>query len=407
MTQISRDKSVFNEIVEFNADREPDLVKCKLKRLDETVFAFFRGTDHLFGKAWPALQPEDPGPPILCCGDLHAENFGAYQTEDGDFRFDINDFDEALVAPSSFDLVRCTASVLLAGEEWGLRPLQATGIALAFLDHFREAVGESVRTGVIGEIAPRSGEGPVWDLLNVTASGTQATLLNRDTELKKNGGRRIIRSPDKHPDVSQKQADKVHQAVKDLGATTRNPAAYRVLDITARLAGIGSLGLRRYTVLIEGGGSPDRNRLLDVKETRPSCVLPYVHIPQPETYPTEAHRAVAAERQLQAKPTIGLAPLEIGDRAYRVREMIPDENRSSLESLQQKPKKLRQAMEVVGRITGWSQLRGADADGRQKLARWTEGSGIDAVLAAAVRFADQTQQDYAAYHAAYRDRKKR
>jgi hypothetical protein len=64
-------------------------------------------------------------------------------------------------------------------------------------------------------------------------------------------------------------------------------------------------------------------------------------------------------------------------------------------------------MDVVGQITGWSQLRGADAEGRQKLAHWTEGSGIDAVLAAAVRFADQTQQDYAAYHSAYRAGKKR
>jgi hypothetical protein len=116
---------------------------------------------------------------------------------------------------------------------------------------------------------------------------------------------------------------------------------------------------------------------------------------------------VAAERRLEAKTTIGLAAIEFGGRAYRVREMIPDENRSSLESLQQRPKKLRQAMEVVGQITGWSQLRGAGPEERPALAHWTEGPGMDAVLAAAVRFADQTQQDYAAYHAAYSACKKR
>ena len=49
--------------------------------------------------------PLDLGPAILQCGDLHLENFGAYQTDDGEFRFDINDFDEALVAPCSLDLV--------------------------------------------------------------------------------------------------------------------------------------------------------------------------------------------------------------------------------------------------------------------------------------------------------------
>jgi uncharacterized protein (DUF2252 family) len=402
MNQVRRDKSVFDEIVAFNADREPDLVKRKFARLDESVFAFFRGTDHLFGKAWPALQPEDPGPPILTCGDLHAENFGAYETQDGDFRFDINDFDEALVAPCSFDLVRCAASILLAGEEWELTPLQATGIALAFLDNYRAAVDESVKTGVIGEIAPRSGEGPVWDLLNKTAAGTALKLLQRETEKKKNGTRIIIRDPDKHPQARPKQAARVAEAVEQLGAALHKPDACRVLDVTSRIAGIGSLGLRRYTVLIEGGGSPDKNRLLDVKEVRPSCVLPYVNTPQPEAYPTEAHRVIEAQRRLQAKSTIGLATLDIGNRAFRVREMVPDENRSSLDRLQEKPKKLRQAVEVVGQLTGWSQLRGSvTPEAREALARWSEGPGMAAVLAAAVRFADQTQQDYRDYHKAY------
>src|SRR4029453_1663832 len=162
MSSPHSDLSIYDAIVRFNADRDPELVRRKLKRIDESVFAFFRGTDHLFGAAWPALKPADAGPAVLCCGDLHLENFGAYQSQDGDFRFDINDFDEALVAPCSFDLVRCTASILLAGEEWDLRPLQAAGIALAYLDHYRAAIAESIKSGFIGEIAPRSGEGPVW-----------------------------------------------------------------------------------------------------------------------------------------------------------------------------------------------------------------------------------------------------
>lgn len=398
--------AVFDEIVRFNSDREPDLVKRKLKRLDESVFTFFRGTDHLFGRAWPNLKSEDPGPPILCCGDLHLENFGICETEQGDFRFEINDFDEALVAPCSFDLVRCTASILLAGEVWGLSPLQATGIALAFLDRYQEAVVESVKAGVIGEIGPRSGEGPVWDLLNEAAVGTQVKLLDRETKCDKTGIRRIIPDVDRHPPVGHSEANLVRQAVEEFGAAANKSGIYRVLDVTARIAGIGSLGLRRYTVLIEGGGSPDKNRLLDLKEARPSSVLAYIGCPQPSKYPTEAHRMVAAQRQIQAKPPIGLAAVEFGGRAFRMREMVPDESRASLDRLQNKPRKLRLAVEVVGQLTAWSQLRGADAEGRQALARWCSGPGIDAVLAAAVRFADQTQTEYREYHDAYVNRKK-
>jgi len=406
MSILSPDRPVYDEIVRFNADRQPDLVKRKLRRLDESVFTFFRGTDHLFGRGWAVLKPADPGPALLCCGDLHLENFGAYETRQGDYRFDINDFDEAVVAPCSFDLTRCTASILLAGEEWGLRPLEATGIALAFLDQYQSAMAESPKTGVIGEIAPRSGEGPVWDLLNATASGAQAQLLERQTELKKNGKRRIVRDPDKHPDVPEKEADEVRRAIEEYGAAEKLAAATQVLDVTGRIAGIGSLGLLRYIVLIEGGGSPDKNRLLDVKEARPSSIEPYVGCRQPETFPTPAHRIVEAQKQLQAGPAIGLAPLQIGGRAFRVREMVPQESRSSLDHLQQKPKKLHHAVEVIGQIVAWSQLRGTEPSARPALGQWAAGAGIEAVLSAAVRLADQTQLAYAEYHEVYAAPKK-
>lgn len=395
------ESSVYDDIVRFNADRERDMVKRKLRRIDESVFTFFRGTDHLFGQAWPLLQPRDPGPAIQCAGDLHLENFGACQTEDGDFRFEINDFDEALVAPCSFDLVRCTTSILLAGQEWALSTLDATGIALAFLEQYRAAVVESNRSGIIGEIAPRNGDGPVWVLLNATAAGTQVSLLDRHTEVKKRGTRQILRNADKRPEISDEQKDQVRQAVEKYGAAKGKPDVYHVLDVTGRIAGIGSLGLRRYLVLLEGHGSPDRNFLLDVKEARPSSVLQFVGCPQPETYPTEAQRVVAAQRRMQAKPMLGLGTLEFDGHSFRIREMVPDESHSNLDHLQRTPKKLRKAVEVSGQLVAWSQLRGTDAAGRESIGRWVTGAGIDAVLAAAVRFADRTQQQYAEYHKAF------
>lgn len=393
--------TVYDDIIQFNADRDSEMVALKLRRLDESVFTFFRGTDHLFGRAWPTLRARDPGPAIQCSGDLHVENFGACQTEDGDFRFEINDFDESLTAPCSFDLVRCTASILLAGQVWGLSPLDASGIALVFLDRYRAAIIEANSSGTIGQIAPRNGEGPVWDLLNATAAGTQVKLLDRQTQLGKHHTRHIIPSPDKHPQVSDKRKDHVRKAVEKYGEELGKAAAYKVLDVTGRIAGIGSLGVRRYLVLIEGHGSPDKNILLDVKEALPSSVLPFVACRQLEKFPTEAHRIVAAQRKIQAKPMLGLGTLEFGGRAYRIREMIPDESHSSIEHLQRKPKKLRKGVETIGQLVGWSQLRGTDAKGCEAIGRWVTGAGLDAVLAAAVRFADRTQQEYGEYHKAF------
>jgi uncharacterized protein (DUF2252 family) len=391
-------------ILRFNKSRKESLLKVKFARMAENVFAFFRGTDHLFAGRWPQLRPSDLGPSILVCGDLHLENLGAYETDDGDFRYDINDFDEALVAPCSVDLVRLTASILLAGEVWEIPAAHASGIALDCLNSYRTAIVDAARTHRLGEITPRKGDGPIWDLLGETALGEQATLLDQHTRRDKDGQRRIIRSPDKHPDVRRKRAMLVRKAVEKHGATTSTPEAFRVLDVTRRIMGIGSLGVRRYTVLVAGGGKPQSNRLLDVKEAAPSSVLGCSDSPQPDNGGNDARRMVRAQRQLQSKPTAGLTAIDIDGRHYRLREMVPDENRSKLDRLQKKPEKLRDAVAVVGQLTAWSQMRGCGrrhVDARHVLASWADSGALDAVLASAVRCVDTTCRDFESFREAY------
>ena len=164
--------SAVDEIVLFNADRKPELVRLKYEKMSQNAFAFFRGTDHLFAQRFASFRPRDLGPGILTCGDLHLENFGAYRTDAGDFLFDINDFDEALVAPASFDLVRGTASILLAADLWSIPASQASAIALDFLEAYRQAISQAVSAGKAGEISLERCEGPIRDLLDQTASGT-------------------------------------------------------------------------------------------------------------------------------------------------------------------------------------------------------------------------------------------
>jgi uncharacterized protein (DUF2252 family) len=390
--------TVVEEILRSNADRKWKLVRLKLARMDDGPFAFFRGTNHLFARAWAEVRPPDVGPSILICGDLHLENFGAYETEEGDFRFDINDFDDALVGPCSLDLVRCSTSILLAAEEWQLTPVTASGMVLAFLDQYRAAVIQ----GKPGEIAPRSGEGPIWELLGATALGTRAERLERYTKLSRDGTRKIRWRRGRQPLISAARAAVLREAVERYGETIGKAKVYRVHDVRGRIAGVGSLGLRRYTVLIEGGGSPERNRLLDVKEERPPALLACTPEPQPDFGGTEAQRIVEAQRRLQAKPCAGLDVLDVATETMRMREMVPDEDHSSLERLREKPSKLRAAVEVAGRITAWSHLRGATiaADRATELIAWASGSALDAVLVSAVRFADRARADYREFHRA-------
>ncbi|HEV3137066.1 MAG TPA: DUF2252 family protein, partial [Pirellulales bacterium] len=126
--------------------------------------------------------------------------------------------------------------------------------------------------------------------------------------------------------------------------------------------------------------------------------------PQPENDGNDAVRIVRAQRQLQSKPTAGLAAIDIDEVHYRMREMVPDENRSKLDRLQNTPEMLRLAVCVVGRVTAWSQLRGCrsgPSDVERRLAAWGDSPALDAVLSTAVRYADITSRNFRTFCEAY------
>lgn len=395
--------SVLKEIVRFNRPRKPRLVRLKYERMAENAFAFFRGTDHLFAWHWPEVKPPDVGPAILISGDLHLENFGAYADDEGAFRYDINDFDEALIAPCSLDLVRCTTSILLASTLWQLTPVQATGMTLVFLDDYRRASAKTGSTGRVGEVKWGKGEGPLWDLLGETALADPLSLLERLTRTKRSGERRIMPSRERFPKLNRKRAALVAKAVEHYGRRRKAAKAFRVLDVAGRIAGVGSLGVRRYTVLVVGKGGPAGNRLLDLKEALPSALLPCTDQRQPDTGGDEARRVVDSQRQLQARPTRGLDVIDVDGRPFRMRELIPDENRSRLSRLHEQPEKLRRAVAVAGQLTAWSHLRGSRLPGEDRtaaLTRWATGPALESVLAAAARCADRTLHDYQVFRQA-------
>jgi uncharacterized protein (DUF2252 family) len=179
-----------------------------------------------------------------------------------------------------------------------------------------------------------------------------------------------------------------------------------VLDVTGRIAGVGSLGVRRYTVLVSGGGTPEKNRLFDLKECLPSSLGSCASRPWPFPDESDAARVVRAQRMLQASPTAGLDVVKVGTTQVRLREMIPEENRSSLDRFNKKPAKLRLAVEEAGLLTALSHLRGAEAfsqeGGIHELARWATGPALDSVLAAGVRFADHSRADHRQFRAELR-----
>ena len=389
MKTLSARSSVVDEIVAFNRDRNPKLVRFKFRRMAKDPLAFFRGTCHLFAADWPHLRPPDVGPSILICGDLHLENFGAYRTDDGDFLYDINDFDEALVAPCSLDLVRCATSVLVAAQLWKHTPVQAMRSLLAFIDRYRATVIRSARTGRIRALSVGTARGPVWDLLQRPVQATQVRFLDRFTVRQTDGTRRIDRGSGRFLAVDRNQRERICEAVERRG--------FEVVDVAFRVAGTGSLGLERYAVLVRGEGQVDQSRILDIKEARASALLACAAEEQGTDAVSDARRIVQAQRRLQSKPIACLHVVDIDGREFRMRELIPEENRTGLDQLRRQPRRLRRAVAIAGRLVGSAHVRGCRLESDDRcgdLARWAAGPGLDAVIASAVRYAERNRRDH-------------
>lgn len=90
--------SVWERIECFNRRRDPERLSLKYQAMQSDIFAFFRGTAHLFYQNWPQDSPLNDAPLTWLCGDLPLENFGSYKGDNRLSYFVINDFDKAALA---------------------------------------------------------------------------------------------------------------------------------------------------------------------------------------------------------------------------------------------------------------------------------------------------------------------
>src|SRR5690348_3208016 len=131
---------VVREISEFNRGRDPRRLRLKYQAMRASAFTFLRGSCHLFYAGLPADAVLHDAPPAWISGDLHLENFGAYKGDNRLVYFDLNDFDEACLAPCTWELVRFLTSVLLGGKTLGLSRDQAKSLCRTFLSAYIAAI---------------------------------------------------------------------------------------------------------------------------------------------------------------------------------------------------------------------------------------------------------------------------
>ena len=392
---------VVQQIRSFNAGRDPERLQLKYRAMRAGPFAFLRGSCHLFHERLPHSGVLESTPRVWVCGDLHLENFGSYKADNRIVYFDVNDFDEAVLAPASRDLVRLLASVRIGADSVGLASARAGKLCQRLLGAYAAALAAGKALWVERETA----QGLVRVLLDGLRDRSRPAFLDERTSLP--GKKRQLRVDGKKAlAASAAQRAEVIAFMQQFAVAQPEPDFFDVIDVARCIAGTGSLGVDRYVILIRGKGSPDGNYLLDLKQTLASSLLPHLEVRQPR-WQSEAHRVVALQRRVQAVSMAFLQPVQMGGRPYVLRGLQPSEDRIRLAPSGQKPADLEGLMEVLGRLVAWAQLRSAGREGSaiaDELIAFGENGGWQATLLdASYDAAEQVRKDSALYDKAFDD----
>lgn len=387
-------------ILAYNAGGDPERLAMKYAAMRASAFAFFRGACHRFYDRLPDLGRFADAPLAWSCGDLHLENFGSYRGETGLVYFDLNDFDEAILAPGVWDLVRVLASLEVAGRDLGLSSSETAAQARRFLQGFTLALVagkpfwveiESAR-GAVGALMQRlSGKSRKAQLAGrVEGEGRKARLIT--------DGKHALKAPK----IDRERI----AALVEAHLETRPDGAFTILDVARRIAGTGSLGSERY-VLLARRRKDDGLRLFDLKRARPSSSRGHVAAPQP-AFTSEASRIVAVGSLMQAVAPAGLASLDDARGSFVLRQLQPSEDRLALDALARKPDDLADALAIMARLLAWAMLRAAargGAAGPEALMAFGATLGAADASAALLDLVDESAsraiEDYRAFRRAF------
>lgn len=348
--------TIFERIEQFNRGRDPQLLQIKYAKMRTSPLRFFRGSCHLFAEDWPEASSLNRSPLTWNCGDLHIENFGSYKGANRLTYFDIDDFDEAILAPCTVDLTRFLTSVLLA-----VRSLsdEAT-VARHLFQSGLEAYSAALAAGKAFWIERRIAAGLIGDLLDRLRQRRRRDFLLRLSERTATGWQ-LKTLPGRFFPIPQPEYEQIAGTVARLATTAPDPRFYEIFDIKRRVAGTGSIGIERYAILVQGRGSPDGHFILDLKRALPSCWQPLFQAFQP-AWPDEATRVSQVQQRLQAVAPDSLHPLVLDGKPYVLKELQPEADRVDLTSWDGKPKRLESLVRTMSQIIGWAHLRASGRD---------------------------------------------
>lgn len=341
-------KSLRDRILSFNAPRQQPTRSLKYKLMAAGEFTFYRATCHLFYEDLASDPVLRQGPPVWVCGDLHLENFGSYRAGNGLVYFDINDFDEGALAPASWELARFLCSIAVAADDWKYSLREAENLMLLALKTYCRHIEGGKAYAIERETSPPL----IQEFFAMAEQKKEKELLKARVDRKK---KKLKLIPHKTWELPRKEYDEVKSGVNAF--LKERYGYFSVKDVAFRIAGTGSLGIRRYALLVEDRRH-DKWRLLDVKQSLPGSLQPYLTTPQPK-WASEADRIIGVQMLMQYALPRFIDTVSLGDEKYVLKALQPTAQKIDRTLCHKKMKNVETVIITMAGALASAQLRSA------------------------------------------------
>lgn len=394
--------SIAERISNFNKDRLPAYTALKYQCMAENPFRFFRGTCHLFFEDLSHNNPLPAYPLSWICGDLHLENFGSFKGSNRLVYFDLNDFDEGILAPATWEVARMITSIFTGFESLGINKKDATRTAQLFLRVYSETLAK----GKAKYLEHETANGIVRIFLEKIAERRQKDLVRQRTEESRNGKLQFrIDSIRLFPLARPLRKQLITHLSQLLHHYPLLKGRFQVIDAAFRVAGTGSLGLKRYVFLLRNTKEPKKHLLIDMKQATPSSLQPWINNPQP-AWASDAERVVAVQEKMQNINPALLSVTIFDGESYVIKEMQPTADKIDFLLIRDRFKDINCVVEDMAFLTASAMLRSAGRQGAAlpdeliafgKDTHWQPG-----LIDYAAAYAVQVKKDYNAYFKGYK-----
>jgi uncharacterized protein (DUF2252 family) len=345
-------KSLQERIKEFNSDRQQPTLARKYKLMADNEFTFFRATCHLFYEDLSSDPALAQGPLVWSCGDLHLENFGSYRAANGLVYFDINDFDEAMLAPASWELTRFLCSIGMASDLWKYSAKEAEALMILVVKAYTNQLAGGKAYAIERETSPTL----IQEFFELAERQKEKAMVKARVDKKKE---RLKIITDKTLPLEKEIQKQIKTEVNDF--LNEHYGYLKVIDSAFRIAGTGSLGVKRYVLLVEDSRQ-ERLRLLDIKQAMPSSLAPYLKSRQPK-WTSDAERIVTVQDFMQYAPPRFMGTLSVDNEKYVLKQLQPSAQKIDHTLCHKKMKNVETVMTTMAQALASAQIRSESRKG--------------------------------------------